>query len=80
MLQEKLVDGHLVNGLFGDIRHPSKEAFLMLLAVQLITKITEIHLERWIADNVIEFFKRLTLPMVGVGHGVALDDIGDGVH
>jgi hypothetical protein len=58
VLQEELVDGHFVHGLLRDIGHPGKKAFAVLLAVQLIAEIAEIHLERWIADDVVKLFER----------------------
>ena len=80
VLEEELVDGHLVLGLLGDVRHPGEEAFLMVLGVQLVAEIAEIHLEGRIGDDVVELLQRLAVPVVGVEHGVALDDVGDGVH
>ncbi len=52
----------------------------MFLAVQLIAEIAEIHLKGRIGDDVVEFLQRLAIPVVGMQHGVALDDVGDGVH
>lgn len=80
MLQKELVDGHLVHGLFGDVGHPGKEALMVLFGVQLIPEVREIHLERWIADDEIKLLERLALPVIGVQHGVALDDVWDGMH
>ena len=56
------------------------------LLKQFIAEIAEIHLERRIADDVVKLFEcvflplPLCLPVVGVEHGIALDDVGDGVH
>ncbi len=79
-----MVDRHLIHGLLGNVRHPGEEAFLVLLAVQLVAEIAEIHLEGRIADDVVELFERIllpqSLPVIGVEHGVALNDVGDGVH
>ena len=49
----------------------------MLLGVQLIPEITEIHLEWWIGDNVIELFQRLAVPMVRMRQSVSLNDVGN---
>ncbi|MOA06971.1 hypothetical protein D3C78_1266420 [compost metagenome] len=80
MLQEQKVNFHFVPVLRLDLWHSGKEALLMLLGIQLVAEIAEIHLERWIADDVVEFLQHLALPMIGMKHGVALNDVGDGMH
>ena len=80
VLQEQLVDFHLVRGLGFDLRNPGKEAFLVGFGVQLVAVIAEIQLERRIGDDVIETLQLAAVLMVGVQQGVALDDVGNGMH
>ena len=81
VLEEELVDGHLVLGLgLGIFGTPAKKRSLLLLGVQLVAEIAEIQLEGRIGDDVVEPLQRLAVSVVGVEQGVALDDVGDGMH
>ena len=64
MLQEQLVDRHLIDGFLRDVGQAGKEPVLIGLCVQIIAEITEIHFERWIGDDVVEVFQCLAVFMV----------------
>ena len=77
VLQEQLVNFHLVLGFGFNLGNSGKEALFIFFAVQLIAKIAEIHLERWIRDDVVKFFQVLAVFVIGVQHGIPLNYIRD---
>ena len=77
VLQEQLVNFHLVLGFGFNLGNSGKEAFFVFFVVQLIAKIAEIHLERWIRDDVVKFFQVLAVFVIGVQHGIPLNYIRD---
>ena len=81
VLEEELIDGHLVLGLGGDFGNAGEEALFVGLGVELVAPVGEVELEGRIGNDEVERLGTSTVAtMEGVwlGDGVALDDVGDG--
>jgi len=76
VLEKELVMDILSTACLGNVRARPRRSVPDAPWHPAHSEVAEIHLEGRIGDDVVELLQHLALPVIGVEHSVALDDVG----